>query len=215
MVFNALRSFAYSSWPVGSLWHVRTLRFCADLRGAFADVFSIGMYRWRSGLSRSSFFGTDDVPCFRSISRHRFKWRKPRAAPDGRSSAELFASYIGFIRRQFLVVLSVVLLTIGLAVVYLFTTPPLYSAQAKMMIDTGKVQVFQQSILGDDPVNAEMVDSQIEILKSENFALSIIKNLHLTQDPEFVESNRGLIGIARNIISKLFVSNENRTEIRI
>ena len=125
------------------------------------------------------------------------------------SLADLFATVIGFIRRQFLVVLSVVPLTIGLAAVYLFTTPPLYSAQARMMIDTGKVQVFKQSILGDDPVNSAMMDSQIEILKSENFALSIVKNLHLTQDPEFVGPDRGLIGIARNVISNLFISNEN------
>ena len=62
--------------------------------------------------------------------------------------ADLLAIGIGFIRRQFPVVLSVVLLTIGLAATYLFMTPPLYSAQARMMIDTGKVQVLQQSILG-------------------------------------------------------------------
>jgi succinoglycan biosynthesis transport protein ExoP len=122
------------------------------------------------------------------------------------SSAELFGKVIGFIRRQFPIVLSVVPLTVGLAAVYLFTTPPLYSAQAVIMIDTGKVQLFQQSILGDNPV---VMDSQLEILKSENFALSIVKNLHLTQDPEFVGPNRGLIGTARNVISKLLISNEN------
>ena len=53
-----------------------------------------------------------------------------------------------------------------------------------------------------------MIDSQIEIMKSENFALSIIKNLHLTQDPEFVGPDRGLIAIARKVISKVFISNE-------
>ena len=87
------------------------------------------------------------------------------------SLADLFAKVIGFIRRQFLVILSVVPLTVGLAAVYIFTTPPLYSAKAKIMIDTGKVQVFKQAILGDDPVNSVMVDSQIEILRSDNFAL--------------------------------------------
>ena len=101
------------------------------------------------------------------------------------------------------------LLTIGLAAVYLFTTPPLYSAEAKLMIDTGKVQVLKQSILSDDPFNLAMIDSQIEILKSENFALKIIKNLHLAQDPEFIGPARGPIGIARNVISNLFIANKN------
>jgi polysaccharide biosynthesis transport protein len=128
------------------------------------------------------------------------------------SLADLFTKVIGFIRRELLIVLSVVPLTIGLAAVYLFTTPPFYSAVSKMIIDTGKIQVFKQSILGEDPVSAAMMDSQLEILKSENFALSIVRNLHLAQDPEFVRPDRGLIGNARNAISKLFKGNKNEAK---
>ena len=116
------------------------------------------------------------------------------------SLADLFTKAIGFIRRQFLVILSVVPLTVGLAAVYIFTTPPLYSAHARIMIDTGKVQLFKQAILGDDPVNSAMVDSQLEILRSDNFLLSIVKNLRLTQDPEFVEPKESLIDSAKNSI---------------
>ena len=116
------------------------------------------------------------------------------------SLADLFTKAIGFIRRRFLVILSVVPLTVGLAAVYIFTTPPLYSAHARIMIDTGKVQLFKQAILGDDPVNSAMVDSQLEILRSDNFLLSIVKNLRLTQDPEFVEPKESLIDSAKNSI---------------
>jgi succinoglycan biosynthesis transport protein ExoP len=118
--------------------------------------------------------------------------------------ADLLAIGIGFIRRQFPLVLSVALLTIGLAVTYLFITPPLYSAHARMIINTGKVQVLQRSVLLEDPVNSTLVDSQIEILKSENFALSIIKKLRLTEDPEFVEPSGALIRVARKVDSMLF-----------
>ena len=45
------------------------------------------------------------------------------------------------------------------------------------------------------------VDSQIEILKSENVALSVIKNLHLTQDPEFIAPSGGLMGAIVGFIS--------------
>ena len=121
------------------------------------------------------------------------------------SLTDLSAALFGFIRRQFLVVLSVALLTIGLAAVYLFTTPPLYSAQTELMLDTGRIQVVKQSILGDD-LNWQMIDSQIEILKSENLALTIVKNLHLTQDPEFIAPARGPIAIAKNAISNLFIA---------
>ena len=67
--------------------------------------------------------------------------------PSDFSPADLLATVIGFIRRQFLVVLAVVPLAIGVAAAYLYTTPPLYSAQARILIDTGKIQVFKQSIL--------------------------------------------------------------------
>ena len=119
------------------------------------------------------------------------------------SLTDLFAALIGFIRRQFVVVLFVMLLTIVLAVVYLFTTPPLYRGHAEIMIDPGKVQLFQHSIFGDDPINAQMVDSQIEILKSDNFALSIIKKLQLIQNPEFVESTPRVISFARSLLSNV------------
>jgi succinoglycan biosynthesis transport protein ExoP len=125
------------------------------------------------------------------------------------SLTELYGTLIGFVRRQFPVVLWAVLLTIGLAAVYLFTTPPLYSAQAKLMIDTGKVQVLKQSILSENPFSFPLIDTQIEILKSETFAQKILKSLHLTQDPEFTAPAKGPIAIARNLISSLFIKSES------
>jgi len=117
----------------------------------------------------------------------------------GQSPQQLLVTVVGFIRRQWPIVLSGVSLTIALAAVYLFTTPPLYTGQAKVLIDTGKVEVFQKSIL-EDAGNLGMVDTQLEILKSENFALSVIKSLNLTQDPEFVGSSGALIGRVLNLL---------------
>ena len=89
-------------------------------------------------------------------------------APSSQSSpAELLAQGLGFVRRQFLIILSVVPLTVGLAIAYLYSTPPMYTAKASLLIDTGRVQVFKQSVLGDGPVSSWVVDSQIEVLRSE------------------------------------------------
>ena len=127
------------------------------------------------------------------------------------SLADQFDTVIGFIRRQFPVALSAMPLAIGLAAVYLFTTPPLYSAKARMMIDTQKPQVLRQSILPDEPpLSLAMMESQLEILKSENFALSVVKNLHLTGDPEFIGPNRGLISTLKNAISKFIGLNKKK-----
>ena len=128
------------------------------------------------------------------------------------SQAELFFAATGFIRRQILVILSVVPLTVGLAVVYLLTTPPLYTGRAGIIIETEKVQVFKASILGDDLVNSAMVESDIAILKSDNFALSVIQRLHLAQDSEFAQSGGGLIGRIINLLFHPIASKEPESE---
>jgi polysaccharide biosynthesis transport protein len=127
------------------------------------------------------------------------------AAPLANSSnvTDLFTIGIGFLRRQLPLVLLVALVTIGLAATYLFITPPLYSAYARILINTGKVEVLQRSVLVEEPINiAGVLDSQIEILQSETFALSVIKKLRLTEDPEFTEPGGGLASVLINIVGK-------------
>src|SRR5260370_22381764 len=90
----------------------------------------------------------------------------------------------------------------ALAAVYLFTTPRSFTAVAKLRIDSRKVQLFQQQsqqmVLGDDSWS---VDSQVEILQSENVGLAVIKDLHLTEDPEFVAPSDGLIRTIMGLVS--------------
>ncbi len=121
------------------------------------------------------------------------------------SPSELWRSTLGFLRRQYIVILAVTLLIVALGVTYLFTTPPSYTAHAMLMIDARKVQLFQQqSIVGDLAMDSPMVESQVELLKSENVALSVIKELHLTEDPEFVGSGGGFVGAVMEFVSSYF-----------
>jgi polysaccharide biosynthesis transport protein len=141
-------------------------------------------------------------------------------APDIASPEEQYASFVAFVRRQSPVIVFVLLLTLGLATVYIFTTPPRYTGEAVMIIDTHKSNLFQQqnSLGFDAPVDTAMVDSQVEILKSENIALSVIKDLHLTDDPEFVGSSGGLIGAVFGLISSvtnLFGPDEPSSELAL
>ena len=111
------------------------------------------------------------------------------------AAVEFHAWFAAFVRRQLPVIVISTLGAIVLAVVYLLNTPPSYTAQATMIIDSNKVNIFQQQpIIGDLPVDLSMVESQVEILRSENIALAVIKQLHLTDDPEFVGFGGGLIG---------------------
>src|ERR1700741_3984361 len=109
------------------------------------------------------------------------------AAPEFISPTDPFHFIEGFLRRQLTLILFALLLVLRLGFVYLFTTPALYSSHAVLVIDTHKNQLFQQQApLGDLPIDSATVDTQIEILRSDNIALAVTKDLHLNEDTAFV-----------------------------
>jgi succinoglycan biosynthesis transport protein ExoP len=126
----------------------------------------------------------------------------PAPGADYISPEELLKIFTGFLHRQYRVIGVAFLLIMALAAVYLFTTPPSFTAVAKLMIDSRKVQLFQkesqQMVLGDDSWS---VDSQVEILQSENVGLAVIKDLHLTEDAEFVAPSDGLFRTIMGLVS--------------
>ena len=73
-----------------------------------------------------------------------------------------------------------------------------------MVIDTHKGQSLQQlSPFGDAPLNSASVETQIEILNSENVALSVIQDLHLDKDEEFSSPRRSIFGTAAELAINL------------
>ncbi|RAI45017.1 Wzz/FepE/Etk N-terminal domain-containing protein [Rhodoplanes roseus] len=117
--------------------------------------------------------------------------------------AQLLA-LLAMLRRQISLVLIVVACTTGLGLAYLMATPAQYTATGTMIIDTRKVQLFQQqSGLGDIAVDAGTVETQVQILKSENISLAVIKELRLTDDPEFVGRGGGLFGTVAGAVADL------------
>lgn len=113
---------------------------------------------------------------------------------DG-SASDALTSYLDIIRRQFPTMVAIVAACVILALLYLFTAAPLFTSTAQMVIDTRKVQLFQQqSVLGDIAIDSATVETQVEILKSENISLAVIRDLHLIEDPEFSGGSTGLVG---------------------
>ncbi|WP_036257259.1 polysaccharide biosynthesis tyrosine autokinase [Methylocapsa aurea] len=110
-------------------------------------------------------------------------------------------SSIKIVRRQLPIISVIMLCSIALAVLYLFNTPPLFTADGAMVIDTRKVQVLQQqSVLGDIQIDASTVQTQVEVLKSDNIGLAVIRKLHLSDDPEFVGPSKGLMSAIRGLL---------------
>lgn len=134
---------------------------------------------------------------------------------DG-SPSQTLTSYLDIIKRQFPTMVAIVSACVILALLYLFTAAPLFTSTASMVIDTRKVQLFQQqSLLGDVAIDSATVETQVEILKSENISLAVIRDLHLIDDPEFTGSGGGLFGAILGSVSGLFSSNHTPSEFEL
>src|SRR5262249_29968455 len=96
-----------------------------------------------------------------------------------------YAASIGFLRRQFTAILFGLLLCLVAGAVYILTTEARYTGHAILIVETPKLPLFQSqaAYATPDPAN---VETQLEILNSDDIALSVIKDLHLDEDAEFV-----------------------------
>ncbi|TQF33454.1 polysaccharide biosynthesis tyrosine autokinase [Bradyrhizobium sp. UNPA324] len=132
------------------------------------------------------------------------------------SPTQTLTSYIEIIRRQFPTIVAIVSTCVILAVLYLFTAAPQFTSTASMVIDTRKVQLFQQqSVLGDIAVDSATVETQVEILKSENISLAVIRDMRLIDDPEFTGSGGGLGGALIDFVSNIFSSGQATSEFEL
>jgi succinoglycan biosynthesis transport protein ExoP len=135
-----------------------------------------------------------DVPLnFGSQNSPRFE---RETSDDTLSISELVEQLSGFVRRQYPIFVFITSCCLALGLVYLFTTPATFTSHAMLLIDSSKLHILQQqdTPMSDVPIDTEQVETQVEILKSENIGLSVVKDLKLAQDPEFIGPGSGLIG---------------------
>lgn len=100
---------------------------------------------------------------------------------------------MGFLRRQYALILFVTALAVVISLIYLRVTPPTYTAQVKVLFGSPKAQfVQQQSMLAESPLDVAQLESQIEIIKSKGIAASVINQINLADDPDFNASAQPL-----------------------
>jgi len=95
-----------------------------------------------------------------------------RQSPAGEVMApdQILSLIVAFFRRQYPIVLMALVATTLVALGYLLIVRSTYTAQATILMDTRKVQVQQQSMFNDAPIDAPTVESQVEIIKSDKSA---------------------------------------------
>lgn len=128
------------------------------------------------------------------------------ARPEPESLRQIISYAFGLWGRQYQLMVFTLLLCVGLTGVYLLTTPKRYTGTAALIIDSRRMQGLQTQASvgsGDASIDSAMVDSQVEILKSETIASAVVKDLRLTDLPEFTGSEGGLLGSIANFFAEM------------
>ena len=128
--------------------------------------------------------------------------------PELLSISDAFLALKGLVSRQLPLMIVVFLACVSLGFLYVITAQRLYTSTASLIIDSRKISLTQQqsSAASDAPIESAMIDSQVEIIKSDTIALSVIKDLRLIDQPEFTGDNGGLIGNMVGSVFSLFSS---------
>src|ERR1700722_9335737 len=126
--------------------------------------------------------------------------------PESASLQHALSYALALFGRQYPQMILTLVLCISLAGVYLSTAQKRYPGTAVVLIDSRKMQGLQTqaSLGGDNPIDSAMVDSQVEILKSETIASAVIKDLRLLDTAEFTGPDGGLLGSIASLFSPLF-----------
>jgi polysaccharide biosynthesis transport protein len=95
------------------------------------------------------------------------------------SPLDLITNLLGVLRRRWLIISLVCVLTIFVAAIYVAITPPQFTAVATMLIDTGKIKPVEKSVFVETPLDTATIESQIQILRSDSIARSVVEKLQL------------------------------------
>lgn len=131
--------------------------------------------------------------------------------PEEPSAQDLLSSALVLARRQVWVVVLFAMLGASLGGILFFRVTPNFVADATLLIDTRKIEILQQPAVFSQMSleSSAAMESQVEILKSEKTALTVVKKLDLAEDPEFVRRGRGLIA---SLFGRLFPTDQEPTE---
>jgi polysaccharide biosynthesis transport protein len=120
------------------------------------------------------------------------------------SFRELAQGAIGIVRRQLLVIALFGAVGTLLGAFYVLMAPPTYTAEARIVIDPRRVQLFEKTTFSEGQIDQPALESEIELVKSEPVALSVINALGLAKDPEFLRPPGifgEVLGLASHLVS--------------
>lgn len=115
------------------------------------------------------------------------------SGPEGAPAAPEFVSLgdvLIFIRQHLPAILLMLVAGLLVAVAYVATAQPIFTARAEIIIDPKMTQLARQQMgnISFSLDNAQ-VESQIAVLRSEKIAQTVVTKLKLADDPEFQKAS--------------------------
>jgi uncharacterized protein involved in exopolysaccharide biosynthesis len=107
------------------------------------------------------------------------------------------------VRRRWDLIVSILILAISAGVIYLVVTPARYTASSLLLFDTRQTPPFQSQSYPNSVADSAYVDSQLEILKSESIARSVIRTQNLLSDPDFASQDSGVLNFVGTAFNAL------------
>ena len=101
------------------------------------------------------------------------------------SKSMTFSYIFATLRHRVNLVLIPLALALMIALLYLIYAPAKYTATALMVLDSQRSMLAETGITSEPQVDDGFVESQIQMLKSDNVATIVVEKLNLTKDPEF------------------------------
>lgn len=120
------------------------------------------------------------------------------------------------LRRQWPLITAITGCALVLVLIYLLTARPMYTANARILLDTRQTQVLDKdSGVTNALIDPGYVDSQVEIINSDDLILSIVRRLELAKDPETNGPEPGIVALAIGKVTSLFGSGGAASQERI
>ncbi|ATU92709.1 GumC family protein [Phyllobacterium zundukense] len=95
---------------------------------------------------------------------------------------------VGFLRRNWRTIAGSAMAFTVCGIAYLWVAEPTFTATARIVIDPEQARIASQdAVSGTIVIETGEVESQVEIIRSEAMAKSVIEELSLTEDPELQE----------------------------
>ncbi|UVC07724.1 lipopolysaccharide biosynthesis protein [Rhizobium sp. TH2] len=114
-----------------------------------------------------------------------------------------FRDVWGFITRYFPTLAIFAIAGVAVGILYVVNTQPTFQATTRLVMDPEQGRVsWQDAATGAIIIETAEIASQVEIVKSEMVAQTVIHKLDLTKDPELLES-RSLYSLVRGTLASI------------